>query len=199
MGKISQPTQAQQPVRPSPPVQVPPMRVNIPPPNYAPPRPPVVAPPLPPPAPRPPAPVAPRPAPVAPRVSEIPAPSVIIQANPRLPERPQQEYISKVPRYVPPPKQPAAPKVPPRPVVVTPKPPQVSTPPVNAPKMLEDHEEPHIEFKPGVARTAPPPPNLPGAMPPPLPKPAASIPPSAPRPPVQPYSADPYREPVDEK
>ena len=45
-----------------------------------------------------------------------------------------------------------------------------------ASRLLEDHEEPHIEFK-----KASPPPNLPGAFPP------------------QPYSSDPYREPIDEK
>ncbi len=78
-------------------------------------------------------------------------------------------------------------------------------------KMLEDHEEPHIEFTnmapPLRARTAPPPPNLPGAMPSvttansqPLPPNKISQPPvPPPRPPVKPYSIDPYREPIDEK
>lgn len=47
-------------------------------------------------------------------------------------------------------------------------------------KLLEDHEEPHIEFH----KTAPPPPNLPGAIyHPPLPP--------------KPYSSDPYREPIE--
>ena len=65
---------------------------------------------------------------------------------------------------------------------VTVKPTQLpSRPPASslqppASRLLEDHEEPHIEFK-----KASPPPNLPGAFPP------------------QPYSSDPYREPIDEK
>jgi hypothetical protein len=178
-----------QPVRP--PMQVPPTRVSVPAPSYVPPRPPTPVPPI-------------RPAPQpTPRANDFPPPSVIIQANPRLPERPQQqEYISKVPRYVPPPKQSAPPKaVPPSPAPpIIQKPPQTPTQPMNANanKMLEDHEEPHIELKQGVARTAPPPMNLPGAMPPPPPKPTVSAPP-APAPVSRPpYSADPYREPVDE-
>jgi hypothetical protein len=73
-----------------------------------------------------------------------------------------------------------------------------------APRLLEDHEEPHIEFK----KTTPlPPPNLPGvihhsplaspkatATPP---KPISPVPPPAPI--IKEYSSDPYREPVDEK
>jgi hypothetical protein len=51
--------------------------------------------------------------------------------------------------------------------------------------MLEDHEEPHIEFKKAPA-------NLPGAMPPPV----ATKPP-VPRTPVAPYATDPYREPIE--
>ncbi len=55
----------------------------------------------------------------------------------------------------------------------------------SAPKLLQDHEEPHIEFR----KTAPPPPNLPGVIHhQPLP-----------RPPAPPYSTDPYREPVGGK
>lgn len=119
--------------------------------------------------------------------------------------------------------------------------PSLSSKPLDSSKLLEDHEEPHIEFgkRPAQsapatpARTAPPPPNLPGQMPPaapvapriipaggrapgpipptvapagpapvakPLPPPA---PPglkftSAPPPPGKAYSADPYREPIDE-
>jgi hypothetical protein len=63
-------------------------------------------------------------------------------------------------------------------------------------KLLEDHEEAHINFdKTSV------PPNLPGVLPSIQPKPTppvASIP-SAP-PPIssKPYSVDPYREPIDE-
>ena len=89
-------------------------------------------------------------------------------------------------------------------------------------KLLEDHEEPHIEFH----KTAPPPANLPGAIHhPPLNNPqsglsgdrsteqnglAAPKPPIVPPPqplppkpklavPITKYSSDPYREPVDEK
>lgn len=52
-------------------------------------------------------------------------------------------------------------------------------------KLLEDHEEPHIEFSKA------PPPNLPGqAIPPPAPKAVAP-------PPLTAYSADPYREPLE--
>ncbi len=79
---------------------------------------------------------------------------------------------------------------------------------LNGEKLLEDHEEPHIEFRKSV-----PPPNLPGAprpseafgeggIPPPVSAPLkpstlpiASVPPV----PAKPYSSDPYREPVDEK
>lgn len=70
-------------------------------------------------------------------------------------------------------------------------------------KLLEDHEEPHIEFHKASA----PPPNLPGAMPPkPVPPPVAPQsrlvppPPLSTRPPTppapKPYSSDPYREPI---
>lgn len=52
-------------------------------------------------------------------------------------------------------------------------------------RLLEDHEEPHIEFK-----KAQPPANLPGALSPQKP--------SIPTTPAQPYSVDPYREPIDE-
>lgn len=87
-----------------------------------------------------------------------------------------------------------------------------------ASRLLEDHEEPHIEFK----KTAPPPPNLPGAIHhPPLPTPKPVPPLNNPRPPevrlspvipkvepqipkptpppAKPYSSDPYHEPIDEK
>lgn len=86
--------------------------------------------------------------------------------------------------------------------VTKPKPiaPEVPAKPAEPVKLLEDHEEPHIEFK----KTAPPPPNLPGAMLPiepkpvlPAPKPTPPIPPTPPAPPKQ-YQADPYREPIDE-
>lgn len=86
----------------------------------------------------------------------------------------------------------------PRPVVSTPQ-------PITNEKLLEDREEPHIEFnttpKLSVpARTAPPPPNLPGVILPPTVQPK-STPPVQPLSPVssRPYSVDPYREPIDEK
>jgi len=84
--------------------------------------------------------------------------------------------------------------------------------------LLEDHEEPHIEFH--KAKASAPPVNLPGAMPPKiipevlpsspvlpkveppiLPKPAlpavpAPVAPKAPPMPAKPYSVDPYREPI---
>jgi len=80
-------------------------------------------------------------------------------------------------------------------------------------KLLEDHEEKHIEFTvaptpPVLAKTAPrpavasgvggpPPPNLPGVLQPP------AVPevkkPTPPAPSVKPYLTDPYREPIDEK
>ena len=93
-------------------------------------------------------------------------------------------------------------------------------------KLLEDHEEPHIEFHkaptpPIVPKASPPPPNLPGAMPPqtrpsgllvppappkdgqwkaptpPQVKSPAPKPPVPPSPPPQSYTTDPYREPIE--
>lgn len=76
---------------------------------------------------------------------------------------------------------------------------------VTAPKLLEDHEEPHIEFADSSV-----PANLPGMLPPQAPSlvRSASVPPKAesprPAPPAIPvsfvksYSNDPYRESVDE-
>lgn len=122
--------------------------------------------------------------------------------------------------------------VPPRPPVsnIAPLPPKVVLPsavganlrpnaqsfskPMDGSKLLEDHEEPHIELNKNKAPSSsaetplqqalrtvlPPPRNLPGAMPPPdimpssRPAPAASKIPQAP---VKPYSADPYREPIE--
>ncbi len=81
-----------------------------------------------------------------------------------------------------------------------------------APKMLEDHEEPHIEFNKTPTTPASPPfvsPNLPGTMPE-VPAPIAPpktefrmpLPVSAPKPAPLPsnksYATDPYREPVDD-
>ncbi len=57
-------------------------------------------------------------------------------------------------------------------------------------RLLEDHEEPHIEFH----KTAPPPTNLPGAIyHPPIPKPPFVPPPA----PIKQNSSDPYREPFE--
>ena len=85
---------------------------------------------------------------------------------------------------------------------------QVISMPVQNEKLLEDREEPHIEFN----KTSVPP-NLPGVMPQPViseTKPPATIPTINPpiQKPVQPpvqipsiksYSVDPYREPIDEE
>lgn len=89
-------------------------------------------------------------------------------------------------------------------------------------KLLEDHEEPHIDIsekvqvvsQPAVQRKVyEPPPNLPGVIQSaPIPEPphapseatqGTAPPPLPPKPkqavPVVPYSSDPYREPIDEK
>ena len=74
------------------------------------------------------------------------------------------------------------------------RPAQPPSRPMDNRKLLEDHEEPHIEFK------KMPPPNLPGAIyHPPIPKP--SVPPRilTPSTPLKSHPADPYREPIDEK
>jgi hypothetical protein len=77
----------------------------------------------------------------------------------------------------------------PRPIV-TPR------PIVSDEKLLEDHEEPHIEF----AQTPIVPPVPPAApiSPPPWPT-TPPPPPQRPDAPIKPYSSDPYREPLDEK
>ena len=149
-------------------------------------------------------------APQEPREVVLQPRTTMIPANPQFAPRPAQT-LAQVPRYVPPKKYfnlqnkipPASPKAtqgtaPP----ATPK-------PMESNKLLEDHEEPHIEFKktPMPARSAPPPPNLPGVIhPPPQPEPKVPTPPPPPPPPkpepvaptvpVTPYSADPYREPI---
>lgn len=77
-------------------------------------------------------------------------------------------------------------------------PPSPPTPPkpMEGRKLLEDHEEPHIEFK---KAPTPPPQNLPGAIHhPPLPAPKPILP-TVPPAPIKSYSSDPYREPIDEK
>lgn len=76
--------------------------------------------------------------------------------------------------------------------------------PVEEKKLLDDHEEPHIEFK---KVPPPPPPNLPGVIHhPPITPPPPSTPPIPPPLPLSPepktavqYSVDPYREPINEK
>lgn len=88
--------------------------------------------------------------------------------------------------------------------------------PLDTAKLLEDHEEPHIEFKPTPAPThavpvapketvpalvVPPAPPVPPFVPQPS---APKIEPPAPQkapplPPITSYGSDPYREPIDEK
>lgn len=82
--------------------------------------------------------------------------------------------------------------------IAPPSPPAPPTPPkpTEGRKLLEDHEEPHIEFK---KAPTPPPQNLPGAIHhPPLPAPKPILP-TVPPAPIKSYSSDPYREPIDEK
>ena len=91
----------------------------------------------------------------------------------------------------------------PKPVIPQPRPVQTSVPmpkyappvaqrpmiaaaPANDEKLLEDHEEPHIDIKKEV------PANLPGVIHIEPQKPVAPIP-------ERPYSIDPYREPIDRK
>lgn len=128
--------------------------------------------------------------------------TTIIPANPNLPLRPAQMFAS-VPRYIPPKKYFNLQNKIPHPQsfpVPSPQPP--------ASRLLEDHEEPHIDISEKVQVVSPPtiqrkvyepPPNLPGAIQP-LPIPEPPPPPLPPKPkpavPSVPYSADPYREPV---
>ena len=106
------------------------------------------------------------------REKVMPLNTVIIPANPQMPSHQAQTFASML-KYSPPQKYfNLQNKIPP----------PATTKPMDSSKLLEDHEEPHIEF----GKTVPPPANLPGAMPPPLPL-------------VKPYSSDPYREPIDEK
>ena len=82
-----------------------------------------------------------------------------------------------------PPPRPAMPP-PPRPPL---KAAEGAAKPMDSRKLLEDHEEPHIEFKGAIYH-------------PPIPKPPA-VPPTPPKPkpvvPITPYSSDPYREPLE--
>ncbi|MBI2025721.1 hypothetical protein HYT04_02970 [Candidatus Kaiserbacteria bacterium] len=80
-----------------------------------------------------------------------------------------------------------------------------TTKPMESNKLLEDHEEPHIDVAETPLRQAlrkvVPPENLPGVIQPPPPPPVPPLPPPPqPKPivPAAPYSSDPYREPIDE-
>ncbi len=135
--------------------------------------------------------------------------------------RPAQTLAS-VPRYVPPKKYfNLQNKIPPPINPVQPKP-QIISQTIVSPKLLEDHEEPspslkategaaHLDIINKVQGVSSPttetplrqalrtilPENLPGAMPPPLPTPPPKPEPVVPSVPITPYSADPYREPVE--
>lgn len=152
------------------------------------------------------------PQPVAPPPVSMPRPSVAPTAPPAHAQNPFAQHNSSVAPL--PPKFGVA------------RPALTDAPVINTGKLLEDHEEPHIEFAPEPApvtmpaRTAPPPPNLPGAMPPvqaplratlepaavapaatapaqaPVSRAVAPTPPPAPAKPA--YVSDPYREPIDE-
>ena len=110
--------------------------------------------------------------------------TTMIPANPQLPQRPAEAYgvggqrpaqiLTSVPRYVPPKKYfNLQNKIPPRLAEVSGVGgPPTTTKPMESNKLLEDHEEPHIEFKKN---------------------------PRAPKPIIKEYSSDPYREPIDEK
>ncbi|MFH1178597.1 MAG: hypothetical protein V1711_02665 [bacterium] len=85
----------------------------------------------------------------------------------------------------------------PRPTIQSPQPAMLAPTPVANEKLLEDHEEPHIDISNKVQGAS-----LPGTQPPtPVPSSAPLTPyplplkPSAP--PARPYSIDPYREPID--
>ena len=151
----------------------------------------------------------------APKASSMPPQSVIIQANPSLPQHPAQVAASMM-RYTPVPKQP------PKPIssrLSTPI--QGQAPSMDASKMVEDHEEPSpsVRMMPSAIPAAlkppqreyTPPANLPGMMPVPAmpniirrpvtnntPPPPVPLTPKPPRPPMESYSSDPYREPVDQ-
>ena len=110
--------------------------------------------------------------------------TTMIPANPQLPQRPAEAYgvggqrpaqtLASVPRYVPPKKYfNLQNKIPPRLAEASGVGgPPTTTKPMENNKLLEDHEEPHIEFKKN---------------------------PRAPKPIIKEYSSDPYREPIDEK
>jgi hypothetical protein len=128
----------------------------------------------------------------------------VIPANPQMPVR-ESQVVASMLKYTPPPPRPASSVNAFSRGPFGPASRSVNTP--SAPQMLEDHEEPHIEFRAPAPRVAPPPPpNLPGAMPnmdPMAEPPMQSInritqPPAAPPSPMRSYSSDPYHEPIDE-
>ncbi|HEY4501310.1 MAG TPA: hypothetical protein VJI70_03570 [Candidatus Paceibacterota bacterium] len=129
------------------------------------------------------------PKPIAPpREVVLQSRTTMIPANPQMPSHQAQTFASML-KYSPPQKYfNLQNKIPPQPSS-----PATSIQPPES-RLLEDHEEPRIEFhktappplRPAVAFGEGGPSNLPGAMPPP------------PQP-VKPYSSDPYREPIDEK
>jgi len=115
--------------------------------------------------------------------------TTIIPANPQLPTRPAQTLAS-VPRYVPPKKYfNLQNKIPP-PVGSQTSTMREGSLTSTSPKLLEDHEEPHIDIsaKVQVASSSINPPPVPALLKP------SNLPltPSA-----EPYSADPYREPIE--
>lgn len=170
----------------------------------------------------------------------LPPLTTIIPANPQLPPRPAP-MLTSVPRYVPPKKYfHLQNKIPPPSEAASassgtsqsvaqdttsPVSPSGSQTFLNPARLLEDHEEPHLEMsraaetplRQALRTVLPrpleasgvvgPPANLPGAMPPAptVPKPPViTSPPPSPRavvtpPSAKPYSSDPYREPIDER
>src|SRR3989338_9831762 len=133
------------------------------------------------------------------REKVMPLNTVIIPANPQMPSHQAQTFASML-KYSPPQKYfNLQNKIPP----------PATTKPMDSSKLLEDHEEPHIEFGKTVPPPArpmsgnpfgafsvnKPPANLPWALPP-LPVPPKAEPPKPPAPPAttKPYSTDPYRE-----
>lgn len=209
-------------------------------------------PPQPPPAPAPPPQLGksdfpkPTPPPAPPKATQGMAPVMpprmtVIPANPQMPARPP-ETVVPMPRYM-------SPKQPPLNRAASdaarsekapsgdkshfhlinkiPLPSSQPLPKTDPSRLLEDHEEPHIEFKkqgppplngsrseslgdhsaernglasPQLPQKPPtPPPNLPGAMPPPPPPARAPSGPKTPPPSPHSYTNDPYREPLDEE
>lgn len=152
------------------------------------------------------APEQPPPPPPAAKSSSLPPqyvpeyPQGIYAPPPQSPRYQQQENAAAYIHHVAPlPKQSPVNKIQPTPAkpapVVSPKPQEIT----DRARLLEDREEPHINFPApprAAARTAPPPPNLPGTFP------EHSVPVAEPivQKPLQtrPYSVDPYREPIDE-